>query len=70
MALDAAGRIAHYAIVAPTEWSFHPQGPLVQALQGAEIGEGDAARRRVERLAFAFDPCLRVGVEIRDAVHA
>ncbi len=70
MALDVAGRIAQYAVVAPTEWSFHPEGPFVQALQEAEIGENEAARLRVARLAFAFDPCIRVGVDIRDAAHA
>jgi coenzyme F420-reducing hydrogenase alpha subunit len=70
MTLDEAGRIAQYAIVAPTEWSFHPQGPFVQALHGALVGEGEAARLRIARLAFAFDPCIRVGVELRDAAHA
>jgi coenzyme F420-reducing hydrogenase alpha subunit len=70
MALDEAGRIAQYAIVAPTEWSFHTKGPFVQALHEAAIGDGDMARRRVARLAFAFDPCIRVGVEILDCAHA
>ncbi len=70
MRLDGAGRIVEYAIVAPTEWNFHRDGPFVQALRGGNIGTGDAARRRVARLAFAFDPCIRVGVEIRDCVHA
>jgi coenzyme F420-reducing hydrogenase alpha subunit len=68
--LDGAGRIADYRIVAPTEWNFHPDGPFVRLLSGANIGSGALARRRVERLAFVFDPCIAVGVEIRDAVHA
>jgi len=69
--LDGGGRIAAYAIVAPTEWNFHPDGPFVRLLLGARIGAGTAAaRRRVERLAFVFDPCIGVGAEIRDDMHA
>ena len=68
--LDGAGRIADYKIVAPTEWNFHPDGPFVRLLRGGKIGTGAAARRRVERLAFVFDPCISVGVEIRDVAHA
>ncbi len=68
--LDGAGRIADYKIVAPTEWNFHPDGPFVRLLRGARIGTGASARRRVERLAFVFDPCIRVGVDIRDDAHA
>ena len=62
--LDDAGRIADYRIVAPTEWNFHPDGPFVRALRGAKIGAGAAAKRRIERLAFAFDPCIRAVAEI------
>ena len=68
--LDGAGRIADYRIVAPTEWNFHPEGPFVRLLLGAPIGNGALARRRVERLAFVFDPCIAVGVELREAAHA
>jgi coenzyme F420-reducing hydrogenase alpha subunit len=68
--LDGAGRIADYRIVAPTEWNFHPEGPFVRLLLGATIGNGALARRRLERLAFVFDPCIAVGVEIREAAHA
>ena len=68
--LDGGGRIVDYAIVAPTEWNFHPDGPFVRLLLGARIGAGIEARRRVERLAFVFDPCIGVGAEIREDVHA
>jgi uptake hydrogenase large subunit len=68
--LDGSGLIADYRIVAPTEWNFHPEGPFVRLLLGANIGTGATARRRVERLAFVFDPCIAVGVEIREAAHA
>jgi Ni,Fe-hydrogenase I large subunit len=68
--LDWAGRIVDYAIVAPTEWNFHPDGPFVRLLRGAWIGSGPAARRRVEQLAFVFDPCIGVEAQVSDGGHA
>jgi hypothetical protein len=64
--LDSAGRIADYRIVAPTEWNFHRDGPLARLLRGARIGAGTAAKRRIERLAFVFDPCIRACAEVLD----
>ncbi|HUO54450.1 MAG TPA: nickel-dependent hydrogenase large subunit [Rhodoblastus sp.] len=64
--LDQTGRIVNYQIVAPTEWNFHPDGPFARALRGARIGAGEAAKQRIERLAFLFDPCIRASAEIRD----
>jgi uptake hydrogenase large subunit len=68
--LDGGGRIADYRLVAPTEWNFHPDGPFARLLRGGKIGTGTSARRRVERLAFVFDPCITVGVEIQDEARA
>jgi hypothetical protein len=68
--LDSAERIADYRIVAPTEWNFHPDGPLARLLRGARIGAGAAAKRRIERLAFVFDPCIRACAEVLDENHA
>ncbi len=68
--LDNGGRVADYRLVAPTEWNFHPDGPFARLLRGGKIGTGAQARRRVERLAFVFDPCITVGVEILDEAHA
>ena len=31
----AAGRVSDYKILAPTEWNFHPEGPLTRGLLGA-----------------------------------
>jgi len=33
--LDTQGRVTAYQVVAPTEWNFHPQGTLAQALAQA-----------------------------------
>ncbi len=62
--LDEAGRIADYRIVAPTEWNFHPEGPFARALRAERVGAGAEAKRRIERLAFVFDPCIRAVAEI------
>lgn len=52
-------------VLAPTEWNFHPQGVLAQALRALPSGlspaDLDAAARR---LAVAFDPCVAFDVEV------
>jgi hypothetical protein len=68
--LDSGERIADYRIVAPTEWNFHREGPLARLLRGARIGAGMAAKRRIEQLAFVFDPCICACAEVLDENHA
>jgi hypothetical protein len=56
------GKVADYRILAPTEWNFHPAGPLVQALTGLAVNDGlDTLARLVSR---SLDPCVAFGVEI------
>ena len=52
--LDADGRVQDYRVLAPTEWNFHPDGALAQAL--AALSPDDTAAART--LAAAFDPCV------------
>ncbi len=59
------GRVLDYRILAPTEWNFHPAGPLVQALQGLEPDPALEARARL--VAGSLDPCVDFAVEIRHA---
>ena len=63
-------RISTYAIVAPTEWNFHPAGPFVAGLLGARVGHGEAARLAVSRLATLFDPCVAFDVTLREPARA
>jgi hypothetical protein len=58
-------RVLRYRVLAPTEWNFHPQGALGQALSALpQVGsEHDALR-----LTTAFDPC--VGFELAPFVGA
>ncbi|OIQ84527.1 nickel-dependent hydrogenase [mine drainage metagenome] len=52
----AGGRVRRYAILAPTEWTFHPQGALVKGLLGADAGPDPLARAGL--LAALLDPCV------------
>jgi hypothetical protein len=67
--LTAEGVIADYAILAPTEWNFHPAGPFVAALLGARVPPR-GAEAVVGRLAALLDPCVAFRVEAQEAVHA
>ena len=62
-----SGRVKRYQILAPTEWNFHPEGPLARGLMGAPAGP--ELERRATLLALALDPCVacRVAVENADA---
>jgi uptake hydrogenase large subunit len=61
------GLVTDYRIVAPTEWNFHTQGPLPQALAG--LGAADHARlqRDARVVVQSLDPCVACRVEISDA---
>ncbi|MGE5503135.1 MAG: nickel-dependent hydrogenase large subunit, partial [Actinomycetota bacterium] len=48
------GRVTRYQILAPTEWNFHPDGPLVRGLAGSAADEG--LEWRAGLLAMALDP--------------
>ncbi|MCF8209184.1 MAG: nickel-dependent hydrogenase large subunit [Rhodoferax sp.] len=56
--LDASGRVLDYQVLAPTEWNFHPQGGLAQALTA--LGPHDTASARA--LAAAYDACVECSV--------
>jgi uptake hydrogenase large subunit len=56
------GRVADWRAVAPTEWNFHPDGPLARALIGA-TADADLTIQ-AERLVCALDPCVPWRVEV------
>ena len=62
----AAGRVANYKILAPTEWNFHPKGVLAGSLLGLAAGNTADLQQRAQLLINAIDPCvgyqLRIGV--------
>jgi len=56
-------RIADYSIIAPTEWNFHPQGPLAGWLTGREAGNREELKAFAARAVAALDPCVRWELE-------
>jgi hypothetical protein len=52
-------RIAEYFIVAPTEWNFHPRGPLAAWLTGRDARNREAMLAFAARAVSALDPCVR-----------
>jgi len=56
--LDDHGRVQDYQVLAPTEWNFHPQGGLAQALSALGSQDTESARA----LAAAYDACVECSV--------
>lgn len=61
------GRIAHYRIVAPTEWNFHADGPVKGGLAGVHELSAADLRRRAEWLVQSLDPCVTYRLQIDHA---
>jgi Ni,Fe-hydrogenase I large subunit len=59
--------VRRYRIVAPTEWNFHPQGALTQALLGVAVANADVALRLATRMVQSLDPCVEFRVELDHA---
>jgi len=64
--LDDGGRVASYAVLAPTEWNFHAEGPLVETLRLNRFPPGGEGHARAERIAGLYDPCVGFEVTIED----
>lgn len=68
--LDPAGRVAAYAVLAPTEWNFGPDGPFVATVMANRVTADEAGRARVERIAADFDPCVGFAVTVEERGRA
>ncbi len=68
--LDGIGRVAFYAILAPTEWNFGADGPFVATIRANRPTADDAGRAQVERIAAAFDPCVGFAVSVEERGRA
>ena len=68
--LDTGGRIERLDYVAPTEWNFHPRGPVARYLAGARLPRAGEARPLFEELVAAFDPCVEFRVVIGNQADA
>jgi hypothetical protein len=61
------GCVADYCIVAPTEWNFHPDGPLPQGLLGRSAADPGRLQREARTVVQSLDPCVGCRVELADA---
>ena len=61
------GLVTDYRIVAPTEWNFHPGGPLVQGLKGRGAADATRLEREARTIVQSLDPCVACRVEIVNA---
>jgi hypothetical protein len=61
------GRIARYRTLAPTEWNFHPRGPLTRGLADAPAKDLAMTRRAIDLLVTAIDPCVGIQIEMAEA---
>jgi hypothetical protein len=67
--LDATGAtVLACQVVAPTEWNFHPQGAVAQAIEALPPDASLDVQRRVNALISAYDPC--VTHELMEPAHA
>ena len=64
--LDEQHRVQDYRVLAPTEWNFHPDGALAQAL--TELDPSDTAAAWC--LASAYDPCVACNINHQETHHA
>jgi uptake hydrogenase large subunit len=62
----ADGRVIRYDIVAPTEWNFHPQGPL-SSLKDRPVAGDDELARQARILVRSLDPCISSRIEVTHA---
>lgn len=56
------GRIAEHRMAAPTEWNFHPDGPLARGLAG--VPAGPDLPERAGLLTAMLDPCVACAIDI------
>ncbi|MBY0430485.1 MAG: nickel-dependent hydrogenase large subunit, partial [Rhodospirillales bacterium] len=57
------GMVRRWQILAPTEWNFHPHGPLARGLERAHVGNRAEALARLA--VIALDPCVACEVKLR-----
>ncbi|MBV8619284.1 MAG: hypothetical protein JOY84_10510 [Curvibacter sp.] len=63
---DSGERLVEAQVLAPTEWNFHPLGPVALALENPPAASG--VRPYAQALVCAYDPC--VPHEIDEVTHA
>jgi Nickel-dependent hydrogenase len=67
--LDQQGRVAGFEFLAPTEWNFHPRGPVVKSLIGAAL-RGATDHDAVDAMVGSFDPCVGYHLAFQEMADA
>ncbi len=67
--LDEQGHIACFEFLAPTEWNFHPRGPVVNSLTGAAL-RGGTDLDAIDAMVGSFDPCVGYHLVVQEIAHA
>lgn len=60
----ADGRIDDYRVVAPTEWNFHPSGPVSEALAALPQADRQVAEMQAALFVTLMDPCVAWSLEV------
>lgn len=63
----AAEQVADYAIVAPTEWNFHPGGAFADDLRGLKECDAERVQQLAHIEALSLDPCVAYEIEVLHA---
>lgn len=61
------GHIVAWQVVAPTEWTFHPEGAVREALFGLTAPDVHLAALWARWVVLTMDPCVECGVLVREA---
>lgn len=61
------GGVSGYQILAPTEWNFHPQGPLFNGLQQWLAVASEQLPDWVGLQVLSLDPCVQYQFEVQHA---
>jgi len=62
-----AEQIVDYLTIAPTEWNFHPNGPLTSGLTGLKESDVVSLMETVKFFVLSLDPCVEYEIEV---IHA
>jgi len=66
--LQASGaHVRRSAIVASTEWDFHPQGAFRIEALGKRATDDETLKTYLDALALTLDPCVADEVRLHDA---
>ena len=60
-------QVVGWRVVAPTEWTFHPEGPVREALVGLAAPDVQEATRWARWAVATLDPCVEFAVRARES---